>query len=542
MEALSMSNADVAPSLARGRYRLIEEIGVGGMATVYRGHDDRLGRQVAVKVMKPDLASNSTLRARFEQEARTMARLDVHRHVVQIYDFGQDDEDQRLYIAMELLGRSLQQVLDRHGRLPPRLASELMVQVLEALEVAHRHRVVHRDVKPSNILLTREGDTKVSDFGIARIMSPRDQAKLTRTGAGVGTWAFMAPEQKRDAGTVDHRADIYAVGATLFALVTNQEPHDIDRAETWREQLEAIPEALRDVITRATSYQPDDRYDSAAELRAALTEAILVLPPDPPGAEALLAMGLRTAPDPVAPVTLVPAAAGVPSVESAQHSSLTGPWPPPGPSDTPLRWGVVALLALAVTGIGWWFMQAPPAPPPAPASAAGPPTPTVEPIASASVEPAAPAAPVIETAAPPSASVDGAASSPSPPSASPERPRTASAASNPSAPAPAAPEASPTGPITPGPIALGPIALGKVRVRVDGTVNCTALIDGVAQLPGMPNKLFATVGSNAKASPPQDVPLGRHTFACAGGEPQEATITADQAAPPTVVIRLKGPP
>lgn len=163
MEALSMSNVEVAPALARGRYRLLEEIGVGGMATVYRGHDERLGRHVAVKVMKPDLASNPTLRARFVQEARTMARLDVHPHVVQIYDFGQDDDDQRLYIAMELLGRSLQHLLDRHGRLPPRLASELMVQVLEALEIAHRHHVVHRDVKPSNILLTREGTTKVSD-------------------------------------------------------------------------------------------------------------------------------------------------------------------------------------------------------------------------------------------------------------------------------------------------------------------------------------------------------------------------------------------
>ena len=369
MEALSLSHEDAAPALARGRYRLIEVIGQGGMATVYRGYDERLSRNVAVKVMKPDLAINQNLRARFVLEAKTMARLDLHRHVVQIYDSGQDDDDHRLYIAMELVGRSLQQVLDQQGRLPPRIAADVMLQVLDALEIAHRHKIVHRDVKPSNILLTRDGTTKVSDFGIARMV---DRPGVTQSGAGVGTWAYMAPEQKRNAGKVDHRADVYAVGATLFSLLTHEEPNDLDRVELWQNHLEQVPEPLRDVITRATRYSADERYETASQLRAALTEAREKLPPDPPGSEALLASGLITSPEPAARVTLVPPGGPVapPSPPPSSYRTGTGgSWSEivnPTTHSPLARWGTLFALAGLVTGLVYWLTRPPlitPAPP-----------------------------------------------------------------------------------------------------------------------------------------------------------------------------------
>lgn len=504
MGALSLNGSDAAAPLSRGRYRLLEDLGHGGMATVYRGHDERLSRDVAVKVLNPGLASNAVLRARFVQEAKTMARLGTHPRVVQIYDFGQDEEDNRLFIAMELLAGTLQQVLERHGPLPPRLASDLMARVLEVLEVAHEQQIIHRDMKPSNILLTHEGAPKVGDFGIARIVRPREQGHLTRTGAGVGTWAYMAPEQKRDAGTVDHRADIYGAGATLFALLANHEPHDIDRADTWREQLEAIPAPLREVVLRATRYQPEERYQSAAEMRRALAEVRDELPPDPPGSEALLT-AQRTLPPLPSPPTLVPdLRPPPPPVQGGSTTSGSYPWPPPE-VESQRRMVLMAPLILLLLFGAWLLLRAPeppPAEPPAlteqivetPASTPVAPS-EPAPVAPVEPEPVAPSEPE-PTMKPAPAKASGATS------AAVTKDRGA-----------AEPAAEPAAPAAP--------ELVEVEVIVIGDSGCALMVDGKAHSPG--GKPFL---ASEKAPLSTRMPPGYHRVGCEGGPAEEVLIAS----------------
>lgn len=498
MEALSLNGTDAAPPLARGRYRLLEELGHGGMATVYRAHDERLSRDVAVKVLNPSLASNTVLRARFVQEAKMMARLATHGHVVQIYDFGQDDDDQRQFIAMELLSGTVQQALERHGPLPPRLATTIMRTVLDVLEAAHGLRVIHRDVKPSNILLTREGSPKVGDFGIARILGPRAQGNLTRTGAGVGTWAYMAPEQKRDAGTVDHRADVYGVGATLFALLTNVEPHDIDRAETWREQLEAIPAPLREIILRATRYQADERYDGAAEMNVAMGAAVLSLPPDPPGAERLL---LPTAPTrPVSPPTLVPdARPPAPRTLDLPHTDTA--WPPPDLRGRPPLALIVGLGALLTLGVWWLFHDRTPEAPP------DRPTPTDDASTRQVPAPPEPSVEEVETVEATTEQLVATATQETSVTSNP-RPRKATPSGG--SPAPTPPEERPD-----------PPAAVKVplSVKKEGEASCMVIVDGRRiEVDGGPYYASGMV------SAPIELPAGAHTIGCSGGAAQSITL------------------
>lgn len=253
-------------SLADGRYELFESIGSGGMATVYRAHDNRLGVDRAIKVLLPSYASKERVRARFEAEARTMAVLD-HPNIVRVYDVGATTET--AWIVMELVeGASL---LDRIGEFG--MSSEdclnISAKVLSAITVAHAHGIVHRDIKPHNVLMSTEGTVRITDFGIARSAGPSEDS-FTKTGTVMGTWAFMAPEQRVNAKGVDHTADIYGAGATMFAMVTGQTPMDLFAADLDPQMLSSVPEDVLPIIRRATRYNREERYPDAQAMLDAI--------------------------------------------------------------------------------------------------------------------------------------------------------------------------------------------------------------------------------------------------------------------------------
>lgn len=270
------------------------------MATVYRGFDVRLQVPRAVKVLAPSLAGRRALRERFEAEARTMALFD-HPNIVRVVDVGMDGD--RVYIIMDLVsGGSLLERVRDFGPLPPRLALDVMLDVLRALQVAHEHGVVHRDIKPHNILLTEKGQVRVTDFGIARLVEGDEiDDALTRTGAVMGTWGFMAPEQKENAKAVDVRADLYSAGATLWAIATNQTPGHLFAADLDASMMQGVPSALADLIKRATRFKREDRFATAAEMLEAATrvrEQLQAPPADTPplGARAPVRPTLPTPP------------------------------------------------------------------------------------------------------------------------------------------------------------------------------------------------------------------------------------------------------
>ena len=278
---------DAAPPLAGGRYRLVEVLGTGGMATVYRVYDALLDVFRAVKVLDPELTRRRKTRERFLNEARTIAKL-RHPNIVSVFDMGMDGN--RVFMLMELVeGGSLMDRVEHSGPVSPRLAVRVMIDVMKALDLSHRHGVVHRDVKPHNVLLTLAGTPKVTDFGIAAVNN--DDHQLTRTGAVMGTWAYMAPEQRKDAKSVDARSDVYASAATLYAVVTGVEPLDLYVEETHAEMLAGLPTPLVEVLRKASRYRADQRHDSALALSAALEECLAKLPPDPAGTVPLVVPG-----------------------------------------------------------------------------------------------------------------------------------------------------------------------------------------------------------------------------------------------------------
>jgi len=234
------------------------------MATVYRAQDNRLGVARAIKVLLPSYAEKPRVRARFEAEARTMAVLD-HPAIVRVYDVGSNEET--AWIVMEIVeGGSLLQRIGAKGMAPDECLRHTS-RILEALTVAHEHGVVHRDIKPHNVLIDASGKARITDFGIARSAGITEES-FTKTGTVMGTWAFMAPEQRVNAKTVDHTADIYATGATLFAMATGQTPMDLFAADLDPEMLNHVPEELLPLIRKSTLYQREKRYPNAQSMLA----------------------------------------------------------------------------------------------------------------------------------------------------------------------------------------------------------------------------------------------------------------------------------
>ncbi len=268
---------EVAPPLCDGRYHLVGELGVGGMATVYRAYDSRLQVERAIKLLAPHLASRNSIRRRFETEASTMAKLH-HPNIVLVHDIG--SEGNRCYIVMEMLtGGSLMERVDKLGVLPPKMAVEAIRAVVTALGAAHAQGVVHRDIKPHNVLVSSDGLPKVTDFGIAQV-SQQDRS-MTKTGAVMGTWAYMAPEQRISAKKADARADLYSSGASLYALLTGKEPFDLYTTELHEEMFAGIPDPVADLIKKACRYQPADRYQTSVEMVEAIEEILKDIEDDP---------------------------------------------------------------------------------------------------------------------------------------------------------------------------------------------------------------------------------------------------------------------
>jgi len=209
--------------LLGGRYQIGEVLGTGGMAEVHRGRDVRLGRDVAIKLLRSDLARDPSFQGRFRREAQSAASLN-HPSIVAVYDTGEDHRDGSVtpYIVMEYVeGRTLRDVLATEGRMLPQRALEIAAQVCAALDQAHRAGIVHRDIKPANVMLTPSGEVKVMDFGIARATT--SAATMTQTAAVIGTAHYLSPEQARGEH-VDARSDIYSTGCLLYELLTGAPP------------------------------------------------------------------------------------------------------------------------------------------------------------------------------------------------------------------------------------------------------------------------------------------------------------------------------
>src|SRR3954466_6131792 len=266
-----------------GGVRIDAEIGRGGMGVVYRGRQLALNRTVALKVVRADLAEQEEFRERFKREAEIAASLD-HPHIVAVHAAGEDAD--QLYVTMRYVdGADLGRVIAERGRLDPALAAEVVGQVGGALAAAHRRGLVHRDVKPANIVVAGEDGSPhayLMDFGLSRAADA--ESGLTRTGTVIGSVDYMAPEQF-EGGPVDGRVDVYALGCVLFQALTGQVPfpRDTEPAKIWAHMKEPppsvagnadVPDEFEEVIRRAMAKNPDDRYPSAGDLgRAALAAA-----------------------------------------------------------------------------------------------------------------------------------------------------------------------------------------------------------------------------------------------------------------------------
>ena len=236
------------------------------MADVYAATDTGTGDELAIKALRPLLGDNAEHYAhRLVREAQAMMSL-AHPNVLRVFETGVDPYP---YIAMELASESLQDVL-RAGRLAPARAVEVTLAALEGLMAVHDAGMVHRDIKPGNLLLTPDGRVVVADFGIALVA---EDIALTRTGMAMGSWAFMAPEQRICAHSVGPPADLYAMGGVLFNLLTGESPIDLFAQQPRGHRLGALPRDLAEVVYRATRYAPDRRYESAEEMAAALRAA-----------------------------------------------------------------------------------------------------------------------------------------------------------------------------------------------------------------------------------------------------------------------------
>ncbi len=317
------------------RYRLKEKIGSGGMADVYLADDLLLNREVAIKVLHPQYAADPSFIQRFRYEAQAAANLN-HPNIVNIYDWG--NEGDIYYIVMEYVeGRDLKQILLTEGRFMPERAAEIAAEICAALQFAHRQNLVHRDIKPHNIIITPMGQVKVMDFGIARVGTGNG---MTQTGTVMGTAQYISPEQAQGQA-VDARSDIYSLGVVLYEMLLGRVPFDDDNAiaVAYKQVKEdpvpitlvdrSMPPALEAIVMKALAKNPENRYGSAQEMKADLLRWLEGMPVN---ATPVLASA------PVLPTESMAAAA----VQDYNQENRSRPW----------VWVIAALAAvLVITGI-----------------------------------------------------------------------------------------------------------------------------------------------------------------------------------------------
>lgn len=262
------------------RYEILEKTGVGGMATVYTAKDLVLNRHVAVKVLKEEFTTDEEFVKRFNTEALAAASLS-HANIVSIYDVG--NEDNIYYIVMELVrGKTLKQIITENGPISWKWATNIAIQIASALEVAHKNNIVHRDIKPHNIIITEDGVAKVTDFGIAKAVS---NSTITAFGTTIGSVHYFSPEQAKG-GYTDAKSDIYSLGVVMYEMLTGQVPFDADTSVSVAlmhmqekpvppiEINKNIPIALNDIILKAMQKEPMARYQTAAEMISDLRRAL----------------------------------------------------------------------------------------------------------------------------------------------------------------------------------------------------------------------------------------------------------------------------
>jgi beta-lactam-binding protein with PASTA domain/tRNA A-37 threonylcarbamoyl transferase component Bud32 len=341
-------------TLFDGRYRIVRKLGAGGMANVYLAEDEVLGRRVAIKILNDRHAGDDQFVERFRREAKNAASLS-HPNIVSIYDRG--EAEGTYYIAMEYLdGRSLKELIVARGPAPVHLAIDYARQILAAIRFAHRHGIVHRDIKPHNVLVDAEGRLKVTDFGIARAGA----SQMTEAGSIIGTAQYLSPEQAKGA-PVDQTSDLYSLGVVLYELLTGVVPfsgetpveiamkHLSSPPEPPSTKRAEIPRELDLVVLRALAKDPDDRYQSAEEMDADLKRVARGAAISPATEEAATAIISR--PPPTAATQITP------------RTRETVPYAPPAAYydyDEPRRRAVwpwfVALLFVAAAVVGGYFL------------------------------------------------------------------------------------------------------------------------------------------------------------------------------------------
>ncbi len=360
------------PKLLGGRYELGSLLGRGGMAEVRRARDHRLGRDVAVKQLRVDLATDPTFQARFRREAQAAAGLN-HPNIVAVYDTGEEPDPasnvQVPYIVMELVdGHTLRELLRTGRQIQPEKALEFAQGVLEALNNSHKAGIVHRDIKPANVMLTPAGQIKVMDFGIARAVADTS-ATMTQTAAVIGTAQYLSPEQARGE-TVDSRSDIYSAGCLLYELLVGRPPFQGDSpvSVAYQHVREApVPPSQVDpmitpgmdaVVLKALAKDPADRYQTAAAMRADIGRLL--------AGQDVVARAPRVVPAPAtATLAAAPTVVASPATSVLNEETATQPGtatralaPAPRRNLMPLWTSLIALAVIAL-GIGVFFMLNP---------------------------------------------------------------------------------------------------------------------------------------------------------------------------------------
>jgi len=349
--------ADDEPRVLGNRYEITKAIARGGMARVYLARDRPLDRPVAVKELVPEFAADESFVERFRREAQAAANL-THPNIVGVYDWG--TQDNTYFIIMEFVdGPVLSKVLRDEGPLHPRRAAELASEVAAALGFAHSRGVVHRDVKPGNVILTSSGQAKVTDFGIARAMSAPEE-NLTQAGSVMGTATYFSPEQAQGLA-VDQRSDLYSLGVVLYEMVTGRTPftgdtplaiaykHVQDQPPAPSTLVSGLPSGLEAVIMKLLRKRPEDRYANAEDLRADLRRFL--------GGQATLAEQERAAAVGT-PTSAVAATAGAVAAAELAPEPAADPEPvEEEQSRTGMYLGILVVLLVVLAGVLFWFAR-----------------------------------------------------------------------------------------------------------------------------------------------------------------------------------------